>query len=81
MLKMNIIASTEEPTDWVNSMVVVKKTNGNLRIYIDQRNLNKAIKQPHYAFPTTEEILSKMGGAKRFTKLDRCQQCLLADSN
>ena len=64
MLKMNVIVSIEEPTDWVNSMVVVKKPNGNLRIYIDPRNLNKATKQPHYAMPTTEEILPKMGGAK-----------------
>ena len=70
MLKMNIITSIEEPTEWVNSMVVVKKPNGNLRICIDPRNLNRAIKRPHYAFPTTEESLSKLGGAKRFTKLD-----------
>ena len=70
MLKMNIIAPIEEPIDWVNSMVVVEKPNGKLRIYIDPRNLNKAIKRPHYAILATEEILAKMGGAKRFTKLD-----------
>ena len=28
MLKMNVIVSIEEPTDWVNSMVVIKKPNG-----------------------------------------------------
>ena len=70
MLKMNIIAPIEEPIDWVNSMVVVEKPNGKLRICIDRKNVNKAIKRPHYAIPTTEEILSKMEGAKRFTKLD-----------
>ena len=70
MLKMNIIAQIEEPTDWVNSMVVVEKPSSNLRTCIDPRNLNKAIKRPHYAIPTTEEILPKMEGAKRFTKLD-----------
>ena len=67
---MNITASIEEPTDWVNSMVVVEKPNSSLRICIDPRNLNKAIKRRHYTIPTTEEILSKMGGSKRFTKLD-----------
>ena len=70
MLKMNIIAPIEEPIDWVDSMVVAEKPNGKLRIYIDLRNLNKAIKRPHYAIPTTEEILSKMEGATQFTKLD-----------
>ena len=67
---MNIIAPIEEQTNWVSSIVVVEKPNSSLRICIDPRNLNKAIKRPHYAIPTTEEILSKMGGAKRFTKLD-----------
>ena len=56
---MNIIARIEEPTDWVNSIAVVEKPNSNLRICIDPRNLNKAIKRPHYVIPKTEEILSK----------------------
>ena len=70
MLKINIIVPIEEPTHWVNSMVVVDKPNAKLRICIDPRNLNQAIKRPHCAIPTTEEILSKMEGAKRWTKLD-----------
>ena len=37
MLKMNIVAPIEEPTDWVDSMVVVEKPNGKLRICIDPR--------------------------------------------
>ena len=47
-------------------MVAIKKQNGNLRICFNKRGY----KQPHYAIPTTEEILLKMGGAKRLTKLD-----------
>ena len=70
MLKMNIIAPIEEPIDWVNSIVAVERPNSKLRICIDPRNLNKAIKRSHYAIPTTEEILSKVEGAKRFTRLD-----------
>ena len=69
-VKMNIIAPIEEPTDWVNSIVVVGKPNGNLRICIGLKNLIKAIKRPHYVIPKTEEIISKMWGAERFTKLD-----------
>ena len=70
MLKINIIAPIEETTDRVNSMEVVEQTNSNLTICIDPRKFNKAIKRPHYAIPTTEEILSKLGGAKRFLKLN-----------
>ena len=60
MEKMEIIKRVNEPTDWVNSMVVVEKPNGNLRICLDPKHLNKAIKRPHYAIPTTEEILTKI---------------------
>lgn len=66
---MNIIAPIEEPADQVNSMVVAKKPSGNLRICIDPRKLNQTIKRLHYVIPTTEEILSNMEEAKKFTKL------------
>ena len=60
MEKMEITKRVNEPTDWVNSMFVVEKPNGNLRICLDPKHLNKAIKRPHYAIPTTEEILTKI---------------------
>ena len=69
-VKMNIIARIEEPTDWVNSIAVVEKPNSNLRICIDPRNLNKAIKRPHYVIPKTTKIHPA-----------RFQQRLLAVSN
>ena len=70
MQDLNIITPVTEPTDWVSSLVVVQKPNGSLRICLDPRNLNKAIKRHHHKLPTTEEILSKMSNAKYFTKLD-----------
>ena len=72
------------PTDWANCMIVIKKPNSNLRICIDPRNLNQAITQPYYAIPTAEEILSKMRGAKSFTKLDASEaywQILIDESS
>jgi len=50
--------------------VIVEKPNGSLRICIDPKELNKAIKRPHYAMPTSEEVFAKMSNAKYFTKLD-----------
>jgi hypothetical protein len=38
-----IIKAVNEPTAWVNSMVVNEKRSGRLRICIDPRALNKAI--------------------------------------
>ena len=47
MEQLNVIERVHEPTDWVNSMVIVIKPNGKLRICIDPRDLNKAIKREH----------------------------------
>ena len=69
MVDLNITPVTE-PTDWVNSLVVVEKPNGSVRICLDPRDLNQAIKRQHYKLPTTEDTLSQMAGAKFFTKLD-----------
>ena len=70
MEKLNVIEKITEPTDWVSSMVVVEKANGNLRICLDPKDLNKAIKREYYHMPTAEEIFGEMKGAKFFTKMD-----------
>ena len=51
-------------------MVCVTKPNGKLRLCLDPKDLNQAIKRPHYRTPALEDVLSKLGGAKYFTILD-----------
>ena len=70
MEKLNIITKVDEPTNWVNSLVVVPKPNGTVRICLDPRDLNKAINREHYKMPTLEEITSQLSGAQYFTVLD-----------
>lgn len=66
-----VIRKVDEPTDWVNSLVVVEKPKtGKLRICLDPRNLNKAIKREHFALPTIEDITTRLTGAKYLSKLD-----------
>ena len=65
-----VIKRIEEPTDWVNSLVLVEKPDGSLGICHDPRDLNKAIKREHYQLPKFDEIASRLTGATRFTKLD-----------
>ena len=67
-----IIAKVTEPTQWVNSLVVVE-TSSKLRVCPDPRDVNKAIKRPHYPMRTLEDALPELTGVKVFTKLDlRC---------
>lgn len=73
MTNLGVIRKVEEPTDWVNSMVVTKKKSGELRTCMDPKDLNENIKREHYQIPTREEIISEMAGASYFTKLDASQ--------
>ena len=70
MEKHGIIAKVTEPTDWVNSMVVVHKPNGDLRVCLDPTDLNKAIKRPFHPVPTLDDVTSKLSGSRHFSLLD-----------
>ena len=64
MFKEGINKKVKKPTSWVNSMVVVTKPNGSIRICIDPRDWNKAVKRQHFPLLTVEEVVSRMPDAK-----------------
>ena len=70
MESQDIIARVTRPTDWVNSLVIREKENGRLRLCLDPKDLNKAIKREHHPIPILEQITPKLAGAKLFSKLD-----------
>lgn len=69
MTNQGIISPVKEATDWVSSIVIVDKPN-KLRICLDARDLNTAIKRPHYPLPIIEDIMADLSGARIFTVLD-----------
>ena len=70
MEELNVIEKVEGPTEWVNSMVTIIKPNGQLRICIDPRDLNKAVKREYYPMRTIEEVVTRMPNARYFSVLD-----------
>ena len=68
--KRGIITKVEQPTNWVSQLLVAKKKNGDLRICIDPKPLNQALKRPHFQLPIIEDVLPDLAEAKVFTKLD-----------
>uniref|UniRef100_A0A803SS84 Gypsy retrotransposon integrase-like protein 1 n=1 Tax=Anolis carolinensis TaxID=28377 RepID=A0A803SS84_ANOCA len=70
MENMGVITKVVGPTDWVSSLVITEKKNGSLRICLDPRDLNKAVRRQHYTIPTVEEVLSHLAGKKIFTIID-----------
>jgi hypothetical protein len=70
MESQGVIGKVDEPTEWVNSIVGAEKSNGNVKICLDTRDLNKAAKREYYQLPTIEELTTRVAGAKVFSKLD-----------
>ncbi|XP_050548981.1 uncharacterized protein K02A2.6-like [Daktulosphaira vitifoliae] len=70
MCNNKVIEKVTKPTSWVSSIVLVVKKNKKLRICLDPRNLNKAIKRSHYPLPNFEVIKTQLSQANFFSTLD-----------
>ncbi|CAI5671963.1 unnamed protein product [Oreochromis niloticus] len=71
MEKLGVITPVSEPTDWVSSMVATnKKGKDEIRICINPRDLNTALKRPHHPMRTVEEVAALMSNATVFSVLD-----------
>ena len=59
-----------EPADWVSSLVCVDKPDGSIRVCLDPKDLNVAIKREHYPLPVVDDITTSCSGATPFSTLD-----------
>ena len=65
-----IIEDVEDPTPWVSPLVIIPKKKGEVRLCIDMRMANNAIKRERYLTPTTDDLIRTLNGATVFSKLD-----------
>ena len=71
MERHGIITTETEPTDWVSALVPVPKPkSSDVRITVDYKKLNQAVKRQVFPIPTLEQLTSKLSGATCFSKLD-----------
>ena len=70
LVERGIIAKVSEPTDWISSTVVVMKPNGKMRLCLDPRPSNKALKRNHYPMPIIDDLLPDLGKARIFSVVD-----------
>ena len=59
-VKKKVIEPVSESTPWVSALALVVKKNGNLRICIDPRPLNKSLKREHFQLPTLDDLLPEL---------------------
>ena len=70
MVEHQIIRKVDIPTEWVNNVVIVSNANGDLRICLDPKDLNRWIKREHHYTPTLDDMLPRLSTAKVFSVLD-----------
>lgn len=68
--RQGIIEKVEGPTPWVSPLVVIPKKNGSVRLCVDMRMPNKAIRRERHPTPTVDDLIHNLNGATVFSKLD-----------
>jgi hypothetical protein len=57
-------------SNWVANLVPVRKKNGEIRLCVDFRNLNKCSLKENYPLPKMDHILQRVVGAHRISLLN-----------
>ena len=70
LLEADVIEPAPGKTRWLIPVVIVPKSNGNIRFCPDMRQANQAIIRGRHPIPTVEEILQSMNGSTVLSKLD-----------
>lgn len=60
----------DEPSDWIHALAFTRKASGELRVCLDPKPLNNAIKRTYHKIPTLDEISYKLSGSTIYSKLD-----------
>ena len=70
--QQHIIEHMDRPTPWVSPVVVAPKPKNldKIRICVDMREANRAIKRERHITPTTDDIIHTLNGSVLFSKLD-----------
>ena len=70
--ELGVIERIEGPTPWVSPIVVTPKPKspGKVRVFVDMRQANKAVKRERHVTPTVKEMIRDLNGARVFSKLD-----------
>ena len=70
LIELDIIEPAQGPTPWVNPIVVVPRSGGDIRLCIDTQRANEAIRRARHPIPTVDEITQSISASKVFSKLD-----------
>ena len=70
LINLDIIETATGYTLWVNPVVVVPKSQGDIRLCVNMHRANEAILREGHPIPTVDEIVQSLNGSRVFSKLD-----------
>lgn len=70
LLEADIIERVDGASPWVSPLVVVLKDSGDVRLCVDMRRANAAIRRENHPIPTFDDFLCRLSKAKWFSRLD-----------
>jgi len=69
LLTAHFIKPIQHPK-WLSNIVPVKKKNGQIRCYVDFRNLNKACPKDEFPLPNIDLLVDSAAGSSMFSFMD-----------
>jgi hypothetical protein len=57
-------------SEWVANLVPVRKKNGEIKLFVDFKNLNRSSKKDNYPLPEMEHILQRVIGSVRMSMIN-----------
>lgn len=73
MCRNGILEKVTQPSAWISALLVLHKPNGRLRVCLDPKFLNIALKRNVYPMPTIDDVLPRLANAKVFSTVDVTQ--------
>lgn len=70
LLEMDIIEVVDHAPSWLSPIVPVLKQNGEIRICVDLRQANLAIKKGFYAFGSIDDLIFTIRRPMKLSKID-----------
>lgn len=69
-MRMDIIEQLLQPPTWLSPVVPVVKQNGEIRLCVDMRRANTAIKKGFYAFDSIDDLIFTIRKPMKLSKID-----------
>lgn len=70
LLQKNIIERAEGPLTWVSPLVPIRKADGRIRLCVDMRAANKAVRRENFPMPNIDVAMATIHNVSKLSKID-----------